>query len=121
MKGIGIDIVDKNRISEMSDEGKISLCRKVLNDTELKAYSYKISDQRLASHFAAKEAVSKALGTGFRGFDFSSISIFHDNLGKPVVKLNDKANDIALAMGVQRIFLTISHERDLVVAVCVIE
>jgi holo-[acyl-carrier protein] synthase len=79
----------------------------------------------VASRFAAKEAVAKALGTGFRdGITLKDIEIIHDKLGKPLVNLHDKAlfkcQEIAKNQR-YTVHITISNEKEYANSVAVIE
>lgn len=77
--GIGIDVVDVERVSE-------KIATRILGERELEEYEH-VSDKKqfLASHFAVKEAFFKALGTGLRDFSFKDVELVHDKLGKPVL------------------------------------
>tara|TARA_B100001094_G_C18017441_1_gene713339 strand:- start:431 stop:817 length:387 start_codon:yes stop_codon:yes gene_type:complete len=91
--GIGVDIIDNLRIKK-SIKNKIFL-KKIFTKKEI-LLSKKIIDKSsyFAKRFAAKEAFSKSLGTGFRnGLSFKDISITNDNLGKPSFSLSNKLND----------------------------
>ena len=88
--GIGVDIIDNLRIKK-SIKNKIFL-KKIFTKKEI-LLSKKIIDKSsyFAKRFAAKEAFSKSLGTGFRnGLSFKDISITNDNLGKPSFSLSNK-------------------------------
>ena len=74
--------------------------------------------ERTAGMFAAKEAVAKALGTGFVGFGFSDIEILSDEKGKPVVHLYRGAADLAKNANIH---LSISHDGGMAIAFAVIE
>ena len=88
--GIGVDIVDVNRIARLLDDLVIVL-RKILVEREFKA---ELSERRLAAYlakqFAAKEALSKALGTGVRASGLQSIKVLRDPYGKPYVELSSR-------------------------------
>ena len=91
--GIGVDIIDNLRIKK-SIKNKIFL-KKIFTKKEI-LLSKKIIDKSsyFAKRFAAKEAFSKSLGTGFRnGLSFKDISITNDNLGKPSFSLSNKLNN----------------------------
>ncbi|MFA6941693.1 MAG: holo-ACP synthase, partial [Clostridiaceae bacterium] len=75
----------------------------------------------LAGKFSAKEAVSKALGTGIRGFSFKDIEILKDNPGKPYVILKNNAEKLASSFGNYSISISISHSRENAVAVAILE
>lgn len=81
------------------------------------------SETSLAGHFAAKEAVAKAFGTGFRAFGLKDVEILHDNLGRPYLAF-DALTRIQKAVNLQgtlRVHLSISHEREYAMATCIIE
>jgi len=90
--GIGIDMVDLNRVKIIYSKYGDKFARKILNHEELDGYSNaKNKSSFLAKRFAAKEAIGKALGIGImNGFLLKNISIHHDELGKPIVKLSGK-------------------------------
>lgn len=74
-----------------------------------------------AGLFASKEAVAKALGTGFAGFGFSDIEIIPNAAGMPVCTLYGKALDIFSQMNGERIFISITHESGMAAATAIIE
>jgi len=92
--GTGIDIVKIDRFKNMQE--KTRFMKRVFSVRE-QEYLVGRAEQSMAGLFAAKEAVAKALGTGFRGFFPCDIEILHDKGGRPVVKLHGKANSIAKA------------------------
>ncbi|HAS74673.1 MAG TPA: DNA-binding protein, partial [Clostridiales bacterium UBA8960] len=65
--------------------------------------------ETIAAGFAAKEAVSKALGTGIRGFNLADIEILRDSLGKPIVNMLGHAGEISFSKGIVRFELSLSH------------
>ena len=96
ISGIGCDIVDIARIKKACLR-QPKFCETVLSQSEQPVYAVRCeaSEERgyryLASRWAAKEAFSKALGTGFRGaVNFSDISILNNELGAPYVQLSGK-------------------------------
>ena len=94
ISGIGCDIVDIARIKKACLR-QPKFCETVLSESEQPVYAVRCeaSEERgyLASRWAAKEAFSKALGTGFRGaVNFSDISILNNELGAPYVQLSGK-------------------------------
>ena len=74
--------------------------------------------ERAAGMFAAKEAIAKALGTGFTGFGFADVEILSDEKGKPVVQLHGGAAELAKDANVH---LSISHDSGMAIAFAVIE
>lgn len=69
----------------------------------------------LAGKFAAKEAVAKALGTGFR-FRWQEVEILNEESGKPICFLSGKALDMAKMMNIDKVLVSISHSKDYAVA-----
>jgi holo-[acyl-carrier-protein] synthase len=94
INGIGIDIVENNRLKKLIKNKKFVL--RVFSKIEI-YNSKKIKDKTnyFAKRFAAKESLSKAIGTGFReGLNFKDISIVNDKYGKPYYKLNNKVKKL---------------------------
>ena len=121
VSGIGIDIVEIKRISDAVKKNNRFL-QKVFTNDELKYLEEKkFRAQSVAGGFAAKEAVSKALGTGFRGFGLQDIQVLRDELGKPFVILTGKARSIAEAKGHYTIHLSISHSDNNAIAYAMLE
>ncbi|PJI07857.1 MULTISPECIES: holo-ACP synthase [Clostridium] len=121
IKGVGVDIIEINRVRKAVQRNN-NFIKKLFSDKEIEfAKKEKLRDEYLAGRFSAKEAVSKALGTGFRGFEFKNIEIYKDDLGKPIVVLSGKAKNIAEKMGKYQIQLSISHDRDKAIAYAVME
>ena len=75
----------------------------------------------LSNNFAGKEAFSKALGTGVRGFSLAEIEILRDGLGKPYINLYGKAKNTFGAMGGKNIHISISDTDNISTAVVIIE
>ena len=73
----------------------------------------------LAVRFAAKEAVSKALGTGMRGFGWRDIEVVTDPRGKPLIQLHGGALERAQTIGLGEYALSLSHSREFAIAVVV--
>lgn len=107
--GNGVDIVEIDRISEIIKKNPRFLER-CFTESERALFLEKgMKIETIAAGFAGKEAVSKALGTGIRGFNLVDIEILRDALGKPVVHLLGKAKDVALNKQIHRIELSLSH------------
>lgn len=119
--GIGSDIIEINRIDNAkSQKGFID---KLFTECE-KAYieSRMHSSETIAGIFAAKEAISKALGTGIRGFSFKDIEIIKDQNGKPVVNLYNNADKIAKGLCEKYlVHITISHSKENAIAFSILE
>jgi holo-[acyl-carrier protein] synthase len=107
----GIDIVEVSRIAEMVREHGERFLDRCFTPAE-RAYSEsgKRSDERLAARFAAKEAVLKALGTGWRsGIAWTDVEVVSLPTGQPEIRLHAKAAEIATELGIGRWLLSMSH------------
>ncbi|WP_129598200.1 holo-ACP synthase [Anaerophilus nitritogenes] len=116
MKGIGIDIIEIDRISNAICKNDKFLQR-IFTKKEIEYFlSIDYRKNTIAGGFAAKEAVMKSLGTGLRNFKWIDIEIDRDHLGKPVVNLYNGAQEIADHKEIKEIMVSISHSRDYAVA-----
>lgn len=119
--GIGIDIVEIPRIERILKDNSLFLY-KIFNEEEIIYLKNRnLRYEYVAGRFAAKEAVSKALGTGFTGFSFKDIIIKNTELGKPIVELKKPAKEIAEKQGKYKMHLSISHSRENAIAYAVWE
>ncbi len=117
--GIGIDAVDLDRFRTVLDR-RPRLARRLFTDGEL-AYAALAPDPlpRLATRFAAKEAVMKALGVGLWSFRLTDVEVARDGLEAPTVLLHDGAADLAVARGAARWHLSLTHTDTVALAVVV--
>jgi len=111
--GIGTDIVEIKRMKKALQSKKF--LEKCFSPAEIEYCGAK-GAASFAGHFAAKESVAKALGTGFRGFLPRDIEICHNALGLPFAKLSGKINLSAESM----IKISISHEKNYATAMAII-
>lgn len=119
--GIGIDIIEINRIQKALEKSP-SFIDKIFTKNEIEYLnSRNMRAEFVAGKFAAKEAVAKAIGTGFRGFDFRDVEIDKTTLGKPIVILRGNAKKMDQKWGKYKIHLSISHSRENAIAYAVIE
>jgi len=116
--GIGTDIVRIARMKENIDKFGDKFAERILSEEELKEYhDYSEPSRLLAKRFAAKEAASKALGTGFRkGITLKQIFITHDDLGKPLLNFSGAAKEFLNSNGVIESHVSISDEQEYAVA-----
>lgn len=121
MLGIGIDICDVKRFDRLKDNE--NFIKKVFSDEEIEVcFKRKNVSQCLAARFAAKEAFLKAIGTGIgNGISIKDIIIKKDNSGRPVIQLHGKAKEYYEKINCGDIHLSISHEKNIAVAMVVIE
>ena len=119
--GIGVDIVEVKRI-KLAIEKNEKFPYRLLEDLEIENLGNKIlRPEHIAGRFAAKEAVSKALGTGFRKFGLKDIIILNNQLGQPSVLLKGEAKNVAMERGDYKIHLSISHEKENAIAYAILE
>lgn len=116
--GIGTDIVRVARMADNIARHGERFARKLLAEEELVDYANAPDPARfLAKRFAAKEAVVKAIGTGFRdGISLRHIAVRHDVLGKPLLYCSDRLAEVMLARGVGEGHLSLSDEQDYALA-----
>jgi holo-[acyl-carrier protein] synthase len=110
--GVGIDIVEISRIAAAIK--RKAFIDRVFTPAE-QAYCENRGVQRAASYaarFAAKEAVLKALGTGLRGGTWQDVEITNNNLGRPLVQMTGYYQNLAGELGVQEIYLSVTHARE---------
>ena len=110
---IGVDIVEIARFDKYVKSLETRFCERVFTLNELEYLKTKKAAS-MAGLFAAKEAVAKALGTGFRGFYPHDIEIQHSESGAPHVVFHGKAKQLAHEA---KILISISHTKTLAVAV----
>lgn len=115
ISGMGIDILEISRL-RVSDEQNHRLARRILTDSEYTQYiSFKKNRQIefLAGRFSAKEAFAKAFGTGFgKKLSWQDVEVINNEAGKPLIVTNTTNNIIHLSL---------SHEKNYVVASVIIE
>ena len=115
--GIGTDIIEISRIRDAINRTS-SFKKKVYTEKEIEYIEKKKEPYAsYAGRFAAKEAVSKALGTGVRGFSLSDVEILNDELGKPNVILYNEILKRAKDLKIQ---ISISHSREYAVSTVII-
>ena len=120
IKGTGIDMAEVKRIENNLDNDRFLKKIYSLNEIEY-LRSRKFNPQTATGMFAAKEAVSKCLGTGFTNFGPCDIEIIKDEMGKPGVVLRNNALKHANDLKIEVIHLSISHTKEYAVAYCVAE
>src|ERR1700759_52469 len=110
--GHGIDIVETERVKRLVDEhGQRFLDRCFTRaEQEYCALSAKRYHEHLAGRFAAKEAVLKVLGTGWRGgIQWTDIEVLREPSGQPRIKLSGECERIAKELGIVQWYVSLSH------------
>lgn len=120
VKGIGIDIIEIKRIKNSIDKNTKFLNR-IFTKKEIEFFNKRKNNiNTIAGNFAAKEAFSKALGTGIK-FSWNNIEILRDGSGKPYINLYDKAKNIFDNKRFKNCHISISHNKTQAIANCIIE
>ena len=123
IKGIGIDQIELERVARVLEQYNQRFLGKIYTESEREYFS-RWSDPvpRVAGRFAVKEAVMKALGTGWsRGVRWRDIEVARHPSGKPVVKLHGEARRIFSSLGASEIHCTITHSKDHAMAMIIFE
>ncbi|WP_300257660.1 holo-ACP synthase [Clostridium sp.] len=123
--GIGVDIIEIERVKQAIQNNK-NFISKLFTKKEIDYFiNRNMNSEVIAGNFAAKEAISKALGTGIRGFSFKDIEILRNELGKPDVILHNGAKLIGNKLignnNSLKIHLSISHNNSNAIAYSILE
>jgi holo-[acyl-carrier protein] synthase len=121
--GIGIDVVEPQRVARLLESYGERFARRVLTQAEWLGYVKTAKPVLfLANRFAAKEAFSKAMGTGFRyPVTLQCISVVQNAAGKPGFSFHSKLEDMVRSRGIVGHHLTISDEQSLACACVILE
>lgn len=114
----GADIIEISRF-EKACQRYPRITGRLFTPREL-SENYAKNGASLAARFAGKEAVLKALGTGLRGLSWHDIEILNNEMGEPVVYLSPRATDVALKRGAAEAKVSLSHSKDLAIAVALL-
>ena len=123
VRGIGTDIVDIERIAQVLQRQGDRFLKRILTVAELAEYERRKQAVRfLANRFAGKEAIAKALGTGIaQGVTFQDIEILPDANGAPRVRLSGSAAAHLERLQASQVLLSLSDEKQAVVAYALIQ
>ena len=120
--GIGTDIIEVSRIHTVMEKD-IGFREKIFTAGEI-AYceTKKHKFENYAARFSAKEAFLKAIGTGWRfGIRFADIDVYHDEYGKPLIRVYGKAEELVKNEGISKIHVSLSHLKEMATAVVIVE
>ena len=114
----GIDLVDFGRIEEMLEKHPQRFLKRVYTAAEqADADKHVRRVEKLAGRFAAKEAVMKLIGTGWRdGVAWTDIEVVNNPLGQPIVTITGKVKEFADQKGIEQITLSITHTSNFAIA-----
>lgn len=119
--GIGVDIIEIDRIKSAVERNGRFL-EKYFSKKEREYFSKRKNRYEvIAGNFAAKEAFSKAAGTGIRHFALQDVEILRDSLGKPYIELHRQALEMLQKIGTKSLHVSISHCKAYAVANVVLE
>jgi holo-[acyl-carrier protein] synthase len=122
--GVGTDLMETKRIELSIDRFGERFLERVFTTAEI-AYCMrkkKNAAESFAARFAAKEAGAKALGTGIsRGVTWKELEVRREASGRPTLHLSGRAAELAGTMGVRRMQLSLTHSRELAMAVVIAE
>src|ERR1700733_13789487 len=122
--GLGTDLIETRRVQESIDRFGERFLERIFTAGEI-AYCQlkkKNAAESFAARFAAKEAGAKALGTGIsRGVSWKEFEVRRAYGQRPELHLSGRAEEIAHALGIRRLSLSLTHSRDLSMAVVVAE
>ena len=122
--GVGTDLIETKRIEESIVRYGERFLERVFTQNEI-AYCMrkrKNAAESFAARFAAKEAGAKALGTGIsHGITWKELEVLREPSGRPTLHLSGRAAERAERMGVRRVQLSLTHSRELAMAVVIVE
>ena len=114
----GIDLVDCPRIAEMVERHGGRFINRIFTEAE-QAYAKSTRNEieKLAGRFAAKEAILKLVGTGWRGkIAWTDIEIINNAMGQPEVTLTGEVEKIAEKLGISHVSVSITHTANFAIA-----
>lgn len=116
---VGVDIIELDRIRRAVERHGQRFLARIYTPQEIALYRHRLPE--LAARFAAKEAVSKALGVGLNhisthGIGWQEVEVLPDPLGKPVVYLSGRARELAEVQGLAEWAISLSHGREHAIA-----
>ena len=119
--GVGTDLVEIGRIQKAIEKNPRFL-QKVYTEEEIRYCQRKKNPwQSFAARFAAKEAVSKALGTGLGKIGLTDIEVQNQSTGQPQIVLHGAAQIFAQTHGIKRVHISLSHSEVYAIATAIVE
>ena len=121
--GIGVDIIEVRRIERLIERRGEKFLRRIFTPVEIEyCQARKQAGQHFAARFAVKEAVFKALGTGWaQGVSWRQVETINETSGRPRTRLAGRARERADALGVRTVHVSISHSDEYAVAYIILE
>jgi holo-[acyl-carrier protein] synthase len=121
--GIGVDIVEIERFRKVIERLKDRFTQRIFTSAERKfCITHRDPTPHFAVRFAAKEALFKAIGTGWaKGVTWLDVEVQRDRQDAPTIELHGEAQRISTSLGVQVVHLSLSHSEQWAVAMVVLE
>ena len=119
--GIGIDLCEIHRMEKYLENGRFLARFFAVEEQAYIQSKNKAAAQSMAGIFAAKEALTKALGVGLSGGELRDICVLHDANGAPYYDLRGDWAELAQERKITSFFLSVTHENGMAAAVCVAE
>ena len=121
--GLGIDVCEIARVARLLERYGERFTRRCCTPREIeRCLKYSNVAEQFAARLAAKEAASKALGTGWRqGVHWKCFEVVSEPSGKPVLRIHGRAAELASQMGVSNVNLSITHDAGVAAAVVIFE
>ena len=120
INGVGVDILEKERVFTIHKKYGKRFQERVLGDSEIKAIEGKSLNNQIrfiSNNFACKEAVAKALGLGFtEGISLKEIEILRKPSGQPFITLNGNTDKVVKNIGIKKFHVSISDTKKLSMA-----
>lgn len=112
---VGIDIIEVHRIKSAISRWGDNFTRRIFTPWEINyCNSKQFPEQSYAARFAVKEAVLKAIGTGYvKGLKWTSIEVVNNNMGQPTVRLGERIKKI---IGSKKVVVSMSHTHEHAIA-----
>ncbi len=119
IRGVGVDLCEISRLEKTDLDSRF--VERFFSDEERAYLTDRVGSlsETLAGMYAAKEAFSKALGTGVRGFELKEVEVLHSPEGQPYYSISGKALEAQKARRIERMFLSISHDGGMAIAFAV--
>lgn len=121
--GLGIDVCRIERVQNFLERYDERFTRRCFTPQEIaQCVRFANCAERFAGCIAAKEAASKALGTGWRrGVHWKNFEVAHEPSGKPTLRIHGRAAEIASQMGVRNVVVSLTHDAGVAAATVIFE
>ncbi len=121
--GIGIDLIEVARIQASYEKFGERFVSRILHPNEISyCLSHRVPGPFLAARFAAKEAISKAFGTGIGAeLGWRDMEVAKKPSGEPYVVLHDRGQELLKARGARAILISLSHTQEHATAIAILE